>query len=74
MNIIPANVRFNAMVDSWSACYCYRSTSSTLPTVIFEGHVDKDELSSQSTYEVGMKVYLPRYEELFCNQMPIEEE
>ena len=34
MNIIPANARFNAMVDSWNASN--RPVLSKLPTVIFK--------------------------------------
>ena len=51
MNIITANARFNTMVDSWSKSN--RPISTTLPTMILEGNVGEDELSSQSTYEVA---------------------
>ena len=72
MNIIPANATFNAMVDAWNASK--RPVPSKLPTEIFKGIVGEDELSSQSTYEVGMKEFLPRYEGLFGNELPIQEE
>jgi hypothetical protein len=72
MNIIPANAKFNAMVDAWTASN--KSVPSKLPRVIFEGIVGEDELSSQLTYEVGMKEFLPRYEGLLCNQILIQEE
>ena len=72
MNIIPANAKFNAMVDAWNASN--KSVPSKLPRVIFEGIVGEDELSSQLTYEVGMKEFLPHYEGLFRNEIPIQEE
>ena len=45
MKSVLANARLNVMVDSWSTST--RTTSSTLPTVNFEGIVGEDELSSQ---------------------------
>ena len=60
------------MVDAWNASN--KPVLSDLPTVIFECIVGKDELSSQTTYEVGMKEFLPHYEQLFGNQIPMQEE
>ena len=72
MKSVLANARLNVMVDSWSTST--RTTSSTLPTVDFEGIVGEDELSSQSAYEVGMKEIQLHYEGLFGNERLIQDD
>jgi hypothetical protein len=63
MRSVPANARINVMVESWSLST--RAKSSTTPTVNVDRIVGVDELSCQSTYEVGTKEIQPRYEGLF---------
>ena len=72
IKIVSANARLMVIVDSWSTST--RTTSSTLPTMNFEGIVGKDELTSQSTYDVGTKEIQPHYEGLFGNETPIQED
>ena len=59
--------------DYWLE-YKEKTAPSDLPTVNFEGIFGEDELSSQLTHEVGMKEFLPHYEGLFRNEIPIQEE
>ena len=66
MRSVPANARTNVMVENWSINT--RTKTSTMPTVNLEGIVGKDELSCQSTYEVGMKEIQLYYEKLFGNK------
>ncbi len=66
MRSVPANARINVMVKSWSLST--GAKSSTMPTVNLDGIVGEDELSCQSTYEVGMKEIQPHYEGLFGNE------
>ena len=72
MKIVPTNAKFNAMVIGWNIKK--KTAPPDLPTVNFEGIFGEDELSSQLTYEVGMKEFLPHYEGLFRNEIPIQEE
>ena len=71
MRSVPANARINVMVENWSIST--RAKSSTMPTVNLEGIVGEDELSCQSTYEVGIKEVQLHYEGLFGNEKLIQD-
>ncbi len=72
MRSVPPNARINVMVKNWSLST--RAKSSTMPTVNLDGIVGEDELSCQSTYEVGMKEIQPNYEGLlFGNEKLIQD-
>ena len=60
MRNVPASTRINVMVENWSLST--RAKSPKMPTVNLESIVGEDELSCQSTYEVGMKEIQLHYE------------
>jgi hypothetical protein len=59
------------MVENWSIST--RAKSSTMPTMNLEGIVGEDELSCQSTNEVGIKEVELHYEGLFVNEKLIQD-
>ena len=50
-----------------------RVKSSTMPTVNLEGIIGEDELSCQSTYEVGMKEIQLHYEGMLGHEKLLQD-